>query len=74
MHFLHQQSSSTQAHQSIPSTQREMFLLAASHLIATSVHLKILEESRQDNRKPAWKPAEGKGNQHCHEFCLISLH
>lgn len=52
MTFLHQQNSSTPAHMSIPSMQGEMLLLAANHLLGSSVCLTIPEESLQDNRKP----------------------
>lgn len=74
MLILHRQSSSTPAHLSIPSMQEEISLLAVSLLLVSSVRLRIPEESLHVNRKPTWEPAEGKGNQHYREFCLISPH
>lgn len=47
--------SAKQLHPSTPKhpfMQGEMFLLAASHLLASSVSLRIPEENLQDYRKP----------------------
>lgn len=56
--FLYQQNSSTPAHLSIPSMQREIILLAASHLLAYSVRLRIPEEPsglQKANLKATWR-------------------
>lgn len=57
----------------LPCRGRLFFFLQVSSLRALYDSL-YPEESLQDNRKPTWTPAEGKGNQHCCEFCLISSH
>lgn len=47
---------------SLPCRGRCFFLL---QVISLPAHSRIPEESLQGNRKPTWKPAEEKENQHC---------